>query len=148
FLNGNLMVPAGHLSIFNCDGDAGGGSNIGSCWGRCAEPEPDGLQLQRWKAMLTDSLPMNASSRLLFETDVRRPLCRPTARARDRRPRFGGPDHERTDRHQACRPHGRPDVDVIHPAVKIFPPDVVKRRAVSRSGITAEIVQATRRDRI
>ncbi len=140
------MVPAGHLFI--CDGDACGGSDIGSRGGRYAEPEADGLQLQRWKAMLSDSLPMNGASRLLFEADVRRPLCRPTPRAPDRHPRFGERDHERTDRRQAFRPHGRTAVDVIHPAVKIFPPDVVKRRTVTRPGITAEIVEATRCDRI
>ncbi len=98
--------------------------------------------------MLSDSLPMNGASRLLFEADVRRPLCRPTPRAPDRHPRFGERDHERTDRRQAFRPHGRTAVDVIHPAVKILPPDVVKRRTVTWPGITAEIVQATRPDRI
>src|SRR5437763_6472675 len=43
FLNGNLMVPAGYLSIFSFSGDACGGLDVGSCSGRYAEPEADRL---------------------------------------------------------------------------------------------------------
>ena len=55
-----------------------------------------------------------------------------------------------------CRPNERADwdnarqpieIDEIDSAVKIYPPDAVRRRAVSSHGVAAEIVQATRRDK-
>jgi AraC family transcriptional regulator len=39
-------------------------------------------------------------------------------------------------------------VDTIRQAVEVHPPGVVRRRAMARGGIAAEIVQATRRERL
>ncbi len=62
------------------------------------------------------------------------------ARGRDR--------HDLSSHQPARRPHNRPIVDAGNHAVEIYPPDIVKRRGVSAYGMAAEIVQATRRDKI
>ena len=38
-------------------------------------------------------------------------------------------------------------VDAANHAVKVYPPDIVKRRTVTWDGVAAEIVQATRREK-
>src|SRR5258707_233512 len=53
---------------------------------------------------------------------------------------------ERTDRNQA-RQHCAA-TDMVHPIVDISPSDSVKRRTATWPGMAAEIVEATRRDRI
>jgi AraC family transcriptional regulator len=42
----------------------------------------------------------------------------------------------------------RPKVDATRHTVEVYPPDVVQRRAVAWGGIAAEIVQATRREKL
>jgi AraC family transcriptional regulator len=93
--------------------------------------------------MLNHSLRTGAATRLHFETDVRPPPYPQASQPPNRYPRFDA----RAERYQT-RPYGRVDIDAVHPTVEIFPPDVVKRRTVTCSGITAEIVQVTRGDRI
>jgi AraC family transcriptional regulator len=66
----------------------------------------------------------------------------------DRPSRFPASYRIATDRGHRNRSCDRPVTDVIEPAVEISPADVVKRRAVTWDGITAEIVQATRRGKI
>ena len=51
-------------------------------------------------------------------------------------------------RPRAHRLRDRPTVDAAGHAVEVYPPDVVQRRAVSWGGIAAEIVQATRREKL
>ena len=93
--------------------------------------------------MLTNPLPTNGASYAPFDWNVPRSL--PTARlpSTERRFRSGGRPDERID--NARRPAG---LDLIDPAVKISPADIVKRRAVVSHGMAAEVVQAVRRDKI
>ena len=74
--------------------------------------------------MLVNSLRTTVASRNPF--DVKKPRPRPRG-------------HHLRD---------RPLVDATGQAVEIYPPDVVQRRAVSWGGIAAEIVQATRREKL
>ena len=60
-----------------------------------------------------------------------------------------GPSHdERADRNPARRPGHRAVTDLAGPIVEISPTDIVKRRTATWPGMAAEIVQATRHDRI
>jgi AraC family transcriptional regulator len=94
--------------------------------------------------MLTDTLPKNAEGS--YETSPSRlPRAIVPLSIRSR----GKLRHdERADRNQAWQPHHCAATDMVHPIVDIFPPDSVKRRAETWPGMAAEIVQATRRDRI
>src|SRR5216684_2085680 len=59
--------------------------------------------------------------------------------------------HERHFEHtgtQAYRPLNRPLVEKTNQDVEIHPADVVKRRVITWDGMAAEIVQATRRERM
>src|ERR1700761_4495009 len=47
-----------------------------------------------------------------------------------------------------ARPHARPSLEPRHPAVQVHPADAVTRRVVTTERMAAEIVQATRRERI
>jgi AraC family transcriptional regulator len=51
-------------------------------------------------------------------------------------------------RSRAHRLRDRPTVDAARHAVEVYPPDVVQRRSVTWGGIAAEIVQATRREKL
>jgi AraC-like DNA-binding protein len=51
-------------------------------------------------------------------------------------------------RNLRASPHGRTTVEVVDPAVEIFPAHSVKRRRVARHGMAAEIVQAMEHDKI
>jgi AraC family transcriptional regulator len=55
---------------------------------------------------------------------------------------------ERVDGIQVRPPHHRVAANMVHPIVEISPPDGVERLAASWSGMAAEIVQATRSERI
>src|SRR5580704_7745899 len=46
------------------------------------------------------------------------------------------------------RPRHRPVVEANKYAVEVYPPDVVQRRAVAWDGLAAEVVQATRREKL
>jgi len=59
--------------------------------------------------------------------------------------------HERHWKHsdtQACRLLDWPKVDETNHGVQVYPADVVKRRTVTWDGMAAEIVQATRREKM
>jgi AraC family transcriptional regulator len=45
-------------------------------------------------------------------------------------------------------PRHRPTVEATHPAVEIHPSDAVRRRIVTTDGMTVEIMQATRREKM
>lgn len=94
--------------------------------------------------MLTNSLPTNATSS--FET---RPPHLPRGSVPLLIERRAERRHvERADRIQVRPPHHRVAANMVHPIVEISPPDSVERRTASWPGMTAEIVQATRSDRI
>jgi AraC family transcriptional regulator len=94
--------------------------------------------------MLTDSPPTTAGSS--YETS---PSRLPQAVVPLSIQRRAGHGHdERADRNQARRPHHRAATDMVDPIVEISPSDIVKRRTATWPGMTAEIVQATRPDRI
>jgi AraC family transcriptional regulator len=93
--------------------------------------------------MLTNSLPTDVPSS--FKTS---PSLLPLANFPLSTERRAERRHvERVDRIQAHLPH-RVAANMVHPIVEISPPDSVERRTASWPGITAEIVQATRSDRI
>jgi AraC family transcriptional regulator len=94
--------------------------------------------------MLTDTLPMNAAS--AYETS---PSRLPRAIVPLSIEKRGKLRHvERADRNRACQLHHCAATDMVHPIVDISPPGSVKRRTATWPGIAAEIVQATRRDRM
>src|SRR5712671_2885231 len=68
---------------------------------------------------------------------------------RNTRKALGAP--ERNDEHTERQTHSKCDrtmVDATNHAVEVYPPGIVKRRAVTWDGMAAEIVQATRREKI
>src|SRR4030081_3662154 len=68
---------------------------------------------------------------------------------RNTRKALGAP--ERNDEHTERQTHSKCDrtmVDATNPAVEGYPPGIVKRRAVPWDGMAAEIVQATRPEKI
>jgi len=65
----------------------------------------------------------------------------------DRRPRLSNRHYEPFGRPAPAR-HDRPAADVVNATVEISPPEIVRRRIVAWDGMTAEIVQATRREKI
>jgi AraC family transcriptional regulator len=94
--------------------------------------------------MLTDSLPTNVMSS--YETrhsHLSRAIVPPPIerRAQTRH-------DERADRNPARGPYHRAATDLADPMVEISPADNVKRRTATWPGMAAEIVQATRHDRI
>jgi AraC-like DNA-binding protein len=58
---------------------------------------------------------------------------------------------ERNDEHTEWQAHSKRDrsmVDATNHAVDVYPPDIVRRRTVAWDGMAAEIVQATRPEKI
>jgi AraC family transcriptional regulator len=94
--------------------------------------------------MSVTALPTAAMSYGPFSSDAVRPLPTPRGPSVERRSRSGGRHNERADWDNARQPV---EIDGIDSAVKIYPADIVNRRAVSSRGMAAEIVQATRRDK-
>jgi AraC family transcriptional regulator len=94
--------------------------------------------------MLTDALPMPPTSSCERSTSRLPQGIVPFSIQRQVR---AGHD-ERADRNQAFQPHHCAAADLVDSTVKISPSDVVKRRTAIWPGMTAEIVQATRLDRI
>jgi AraC family transcriptional regulator len=94
--------------------------------------------------MLTDSLPTNVMSS--YET---RHSHLPRAVMPLPIERRVGPGHdERADRNPVRQAYHRAVTDLADPIVEISPSDNVKRRTATWPGMAAEIVQATRHDRI
>jgi AraC family transcriptional regulator len=94
--------------------------------------------------MLTNSLPTTATSS--FETG---PPHLPRANVpRLIESRTERRHVERADRNQVRPPHHRVAAGMVHPIVEISPPDSVERRTATWPGMAAEIVRATRPDRI
>ena len=93
--------------------------------------------------MSMNPLPANRTPYAPFSSNTRPP---PPARlpSDERRSRSGGRHTEWTDWDNARQSVA----DVVDSRVKICPPDIVKRRAMASNGMAAEIVQATRRDKI
>ncbi len=94
--------------------------------------------------MLTDPLPTNATSFFEMRPPRLPQAVVPLAIERRERPRHD----ERADRNQASQPYHRAATDMLDQTVGISPSDIVERRTATWPGMTAEIVQATRRDRI
>jgi hypothetical protein len=92
--------------------------------------------------MLTNSLPINATSSFEISPSLLPPAIFPLSIERRAERRHPGP----ADRLQAHAPHHRLAANIVHPIVEICPPDSVERRAASWPGMAAEIVQATRSD--
>src|SRR5437870_2572370 len=95
--------------------------------------------------MLMNSPRTNVAS--LFERNVPRPPRPPMLLPMEGRSYLRARRDEGGN-HQAGRRYDGLTVDGIDPTVEISPDDIVKRRAVTWDGMTAEIVQATRRERI
>jgi AraC family transcriptional regulator len=93
--------------------------------------------------MLTNSLPTNVASPARFNGTSKESGLSPM----NRRPRVGIRRYE-PDGREAPELHDRSAVDSVNAAVEISPPDVVRRRVVAWDGMTAEIVQATRCEKI
>jgi len=105
------------------------------------------FERQRCDAMSMNPLPANRTPYAPFSSNTRPP---PPARlpSDERRSRSGG---RHTGRHTEWTDweNARQSVaDVIDPGVKICPSDIVRRRTMTSHGMSAEIVQATRRDKI
>jgi AraC family transcriptional regulator len=97
--------------------------------------------------MLMNSLATRVASPKLFSRDVPRPPQAGVLIPLDRRAGFGttrgAPSNGvRSDLRD------RPGAGMTGPAVDISPADIVKRRSVAWDGMTVEIVQATRREKI
>lgn len=93
--------------------------------------------------MLTNSLPTNAASVNPFGNSARIPS--PAGEVVDARARFSVGYYADVE---GSNPADHPSVDAGHETVRITPREIVKRRVVSFHGMTAEIVQATRRAKI
>ena len=68
---------------------------------------------------------------------------------RDTRKALSAP--ERNDEHTEPQAHSKRDRSMVDPtnhAVEVYPPDIVRRRTVAWDGMAAEIVQATRPEKI
>jgi AraC family transcriptional regulator len=91
--------------------------------------------------MLTNSPPTNATSSLEM-----RPLHLPRGNVPLLMERLA--ERRRVNRNQFCPRHHRAALNTVHPIVEISPPDSVERRTASWPGMAAEIVKATRSDRI
>ncbi|MEA2904301.1 MAG: AraC family transcriptional regulator [Alphaproteobacteria bacterium] len=96
--------------------------------------------------MLTNPLPTNTTSANYFSNHVRSPSQPGILLSIDQRTCFG---NARCGDGEAAGFHDRASSNVTNDRVQIAPCDAVKRRAaVTGDGMTVEIVQATRRDRI
>jgi AraC family transcriptional regulator len=95
--------------------------------------------------MSMNSPPTTVASRT-FNGNVRRRPQGYLSRPMDGRSRFAGRHDERADR--APEIHDPSVTGAVNSSVEIFPTDIVKRRTVAWGGMTAEIVQATRSERI
>src|SRR5437868_609939 len=93
--------------------------------------------------MFMDSLPTSP-------TRSSHSICRPVQGIRVLPTKaYTGSSTELADsNHKAVAVHGKPPLNVRHPIIEVSPSDNVKRRAVSWPGMTAEIIQATRHQRI
>jgi AraC family transcriptional regulator len=95
-------------------------------------------------AMVTDPQPATAASSLETRASRLTKSVVPLSIQRPTRPPHG----ERGDRNLAREPYRTVTVDMVSASVEISPSDIVKRRAATWPGMAAEIVQATRHDRI
>jgi AraC family transcriptional regulator len=97
------------------------------------------------ETMLMNSLPTNAATSAPFGTNIQRPTQRGVMLPIERHSRFS---NRRSDpaNHDTGALDGRPAL--VHPMVEISPANIVKRRAVAWHGMTAEIIQATSREKL
>jgi AraC family transcriptional regulator len=96
--------------------------------------------------MLTNSLPTRFVSRKAFNRDVSRPPQAGVLLPLDGRAGFGARCHEPSNRLHFELRDGAPAE--VGPTVDISPAEIVERRSVAWDGVTAEIVQATRREKV
>jgi AraC family transcriptional regulator len=97
--------------------------------------------------MLLNSTPTNVASHDPLYGNMPQP-CEPAVPAPlNGRSRTYERDDGYTNR-QVYRLRDRSMVDATNHAVEISPPDIVRRRTVRMDGLTAEVVQATRREKI
>jgi AraC family transcriptional regulator len=96
--------------------------------------------------MSTNSQPMNSFSRAAFNRDVTPVLPASMLQEATVSPYRRGASHDKqAGRNEALRPSSP---NAAGAAVEIFPSNAVSRRAVTWNGMTAEIVQATTRNKI
>src|SRR3954467_14223614 len=96
--------------------------------------------------MSTNSQPMNSFSRAAFNRDVTPVLPASMLQEATVSPYRRGASHDKqAGRDEALRPSSP---NATGAAVEIFPSNAVSRRAVTWNGMTAEIVQATTRNKI
>jgi len=96
--------------------------------------------------MLMSSLRTRVASPKAFNGNVSRPPQAGVLLPLDRRAGFGDRCYEPSSRvHSELQDRASEEVG---PAVDISPADIVKRRSVAWDGVTAEIVQVTRREKI
>src|ERR1700736_1480221 len=94
--------------------------------------------------MLTDSLPTNARSSLELSPSRPPQAGVPIALERGARPSHD----ERVERKKARPPYHDAAPAMVNPIMEFSPSGSVKRRIATWPGMAAEIVQATRHDRI
>jgi AraC family transcriptional regulator len=98
--------------------------------------------------MSTSLLPTSASLVVPFEKPAPRPLPPNILHAPEWRGQFDGSRIGRIGRDTAVPKRDYDTPRVIHPSVNISPSHLVGRRAITRAGVTAEIVRAKSLDRI
>jgi AraC family transcriptional regulator len=98
--------------------------------------------------MSTSLLATSASLVVPFEKPAPRLLQPNILHAPAQRAQFDGSRNERIGRDTAVPKRDHDTPRVIHPAVNISPSHLVGRRALTRQGVTAEIVRAKSLDRI
>jgi AraC family transcriptional regulator len=97
--------------------------------------------------MLNNPWPTNVTSAASFNRNLRRASQADPSRTPDWQTRFGCKQHEARDREAPEFQNGFV-TDALNPMVEISPANIVKRRTAAWHGMTAEIVQATSRERI
>jgi AraC-like DNA-binding protein len=98
--------------------------------------------------MATSSLSTAPTSHTRFDPRVSQPLRQPRLRLLDCRAGFSGAQVETPVHARGKLLPGKAKPAAPAPSVEIWPADSVKRRTVSWQGMTAEVVQATGRERI
>ncbi len=97
--------------------------------------------------MLLNSASTNAASYDSFGGNTRQPSAATVLASLNGRARAYERHDELADQ-QLQRLRNRSEEDAGNHTVEIFPPEIVRRRTVMMDGLTAEVVQATRRERM
>jgi AraC family transcriptional regulator len=97
--------------------------------------------------MFSESLPANVISTQILDAEGRRLSHARTPQLGHQFSRFGD-GRQNPSANEPVRPHNQYSSEITAATVQISPSDAVTRRAVVCRGVTAEIIQATRPDRI